>query len=383
MTPTLDFKKIIKLTACVALVSVFATSCKKKDKDEDITEEPVGYAVPTTYDFGAMDTIAPKQAIAELGEFTGYIRKTHVITNEFTLDVQKLRDYYENTNNPFTNTALNTGIKLKEKTSNALGLQSALDASFVDAVAASINANADYDTTTASDGHSGKLVDAAAKRYILVDANGVEYKEFVEKSIMGGVFYYQATTLLNSIATLDNTAKDANGLTAQQSAWDQAFAYFGVPVNFPAVKTGLKNWGSYANSVDVAIGCNATIMNAFLKGRAAINNNDVAGRDEARNIIVKTWEKVAAAKFIAYVKGAKTNITSQATFCHNLSEGVGFIQAFKYNSEKTISDADILLLLSYFQTNGSVNLYKVTPANLDLAINKMAALFNIDPALIP
>jgi hypothetical protein len=124
-------------------------------------------------------------------------------------------------------------------------------------------------------------------------------------------------------------------------------------------------------------------MNAFLKGRAAINNNDNAGRDEARNIVVKTWEKVAAAKFIAYVKIAKDNSGSQATFCHALSEGVGFIEAFKYNSAKTISDADIASLLSYFQTSGKVNLYKVTAPNLDAAISKMASIFSIDPALIP
>lgn len=383
MTSTFGFKKIVKLSACAALVSVLAVSCKKKDKDEDPIEEPVTYTIPATYDFSTVDTVASKQAIAELGEFTGYIRKTHVITNGFILDVQKLRDYYANINNPFSTAALNAGIKLKDNTGNALGLPAALDASFIDAVTASTTANADYDTTTAKEGQSGKLVDAAAKRYILVDAYGFEYKEFVEKGIMGGVFYYQATTLLNTIASFDNTTKLANGLTAQQTAWDNAFGYFGVPANFPTVKTGLKNWGSYANSVDVAIGCNATIMNAFLKGRAAINNNDNAGRDEARDIVVKTWEKVAAARFIAYVKGAKTNIASQATFCHNLSEGVGFIQAFKYNSAKTISDADILLLLSYFQSAGKINLYKVTAPNLDLAISKMAAIFNIDPALIP
>lgn len=384
MTTTNNFKKIAKLSACAALVSILAVSCKKKDKDED-PEEPVNYTVPTTYDFGTIDTLAPKQAIAELGEFTEYIRKTHVITNAFTLDLQKLRDFYANTNNPFSATSpynLNTGINLKDKTGNAFGLQGILDAAFVDAVSASTNANIDYDSTTASEGHSGKLVDLAAKRYILVDENGFEYKELVEKSIMGGVFYYQATTLLNTISGFDNTVK-INGLTAQESAWDQAFAYFGVPVNFPTVKTGLKNWGSYANFVDVAIGCNSTIMNAFLKGRAAISNNDAAGRDEARDIIVKNWEKVAAAKFISYVKGAKNNITSPATFCHNLSEGVGFINAFKYNNAKTISDTDILLLLSYFQTSGKINLYKVTASNLDLAINKMAAMFSIDPALIP
>jgi hypothetical protein len=316
-----------------------------------------------------------------LGELTAYIRKTHVITGPFTLEVQKQRDYYANTSNPFTNTSLNiSGFNLKEKTSNAHGLQAALDTVFYDAFIASLYANADYDSTTAKDGHAGKLINGT--RYILVDANGFEFKEFVEKNIMGGVFYYQATTLLNTIASFDNTII-TNGTTAQERAWDNAFAYFGVPVNFPTNKTGLKNWGSYCNSVDVATGSNATIMNAFLKGRAAISNKDNATRDEARNIVVKEWEKVCAAKFISYVKGAKTNLTVPATFNHNLSEGVGFINSFRYNTAKTISDADINILLSYFQTNGVVNLYKVPSANLDNAINKVASLFGLDATKIP
>jgi hypothetical protein len=304
-----------------------------------------------------------------------------VITGPFALELQKQRDYYANANSPFTTTSLNTsGFNLKDKTSNAYGLHAAFDAAFNDAVTASLNANADYDTTTAKDGYPGKLINGT--RYILVDANGFEYKEFIEKNIMGGVFYFQATTLLNTIASFDNSTV-TNGTTAQERAWDNAFAYFGVPVNFPTNKAGLKNWGSYCNSVDVATGSNAIIMNAFLKGRAAISNKDNATRDEAKTIVVKEWERVCAAKFISYVKGAKTNLTTPATFNHNLSEGVGFINSFRYNTAKTITDADINLLLSYFQTGGVVNLYKVTPANLDNAINKVATLFSLDASKIP
>ncbi|HET6227191.1 MAG TPA: hypothetical protein VFF27_12980, partial [Bacteroidia bacterium] len=80
---------------------------------------------------------------------------------------------------------------------------------------------------------------------------------------------------------------------------------------------------------------------------------------------------------------AKNNTAQPADFNHGLSEGVGFIHAFKYNSAKTISDADIATLLGYFQTNGVVNLYKVQVSKLDEAINKMAAIFNIDPTKVP
>jgi hypothetical protein len=373
--PTL--KKMVKLTALVTTISVLATSCIKKDKDEDPIEEPVTYAVPTTYNFNGIDTVGSRQAIAELGELLAYIRTTHVNTAAPILSAQKLRDYYTNTNGPFTPASgLNAStVNLKATTGNAFGLQGEFDASFDDAVIASTNAAADIDSTTAKDGYPGKLINGT--RYILVDANGFEYKEYVEKGVMGAVFYYQATTLLNTIAGFDNTTITGS-TTAQERAWDQAFGYFGVPVNFPTNLTGLKNWGSYCNAVNTATGSNATIMDAWLKGRAAISNKDNAGRDAARDVVVKTWEKVGAARFITYAKGAKTNIAVPATFNHNLSEAVGFIHAFKYNSAKTISDADIATLLGYFQTGGVINLYKVPSANLDLAIEKMAALFGLD-----
>ncbi|HET8963461.1 MAG TPA: DUF4856 domain-containing protein [Chitinophagales bacterium] len=369
-----SLKKIAQLTVFATALSLINTSCKKKDSiEEDVNPT---YTVPTTYNFNSIDTVAPRQTLAMLGELLSYIRTTHVNNAAPILSQQKLRDYYMNTNAPFSTTILNTsGFGLKDKTSNAFGLQAEFDASFADAVSASTNAAADVDSTTAYDGHAGKLINGT--RYILVDADGFEYKEYIEKGVMGAVLYFQATTILNTIASFDNTTV-INGLTAQERAWDQAFGYFGVPVDFPTNLKGLKNWGSYCNAVNAATGSNKTIMDAWLKGRAAISNKDNASRDEARDIVVKTWEKVSAARFITYAKGGKTNVGVPAAFNHNLSEAVGFIKAFEYNTAKTISDADINELLDYFKTGGEINLYKITPANLDNAINKMATVFNLD-----
>ncbi len=213
----------------------------------------------------------------------------------------------------------------------------------------------------------------------------LKYKEFVEKGIMGAVFYHQATALLNAISSFDNST-EVEGRTAQEAAWDEAFGYFGVPVDFPSNTSGLKNWGNYCNTVSTALGgsptVNQTIMDAWLKGRAAISNGDKAGRDAARHVVVRTWEKVCAARFISYVKSAKANISAPATFHHNLSEAVGFIESFRYNSNKTISDADIETLMDYFRTDGTVNLYTVTTGNLDNAINTMAMIFGLDASLL-
>jgi len=375
--------KTIKLFLLISGIIILADSCKK-EKAEGPSPTGLTYSVPTTYAFSGADFSTSIQRLNMLSEITTYIKTTHVTTAHGTLNAQKLKDMYANVNNQFVDGSLNTsGIQLKNKTSNAFNFQIELEANFDDAATASITASANPGVNTASNGVAGKLI--SGTRYILVDTSGFEYKEYLEKGIMSSVFYYQGTTILNAISGFDNTTV-TSGTTAQERAWDEAFGYFGVPVDFPTNITGLKNWGSYCNSVSIALGgstpINATIMNAWLKGRAAISNKDDSGRDIARDIVVRTWEKVAAARIITYVKGAKANITAQATFSHNLSEAVGLVRGFKYNSAKTISDQNIDLLLNYFKTGNSINLYTITIANLDNAINKIAFLYSLDASLL-
>ena len=375
-------KKHIYLSA-IALVAIASfSSCKKKTTEPEPEPTPANptpatpsYTIPTTYNYtnSAAGITTATNCIAMLAEITTYIRSTHTATaaTQPTISAQKLKDMYANTGSQFTLTALNSStISLKAKSGTALNFPTLQDANFDDAQPASITSATNPTVSTASNGVKGKLISPA--RAILVDANGFEYKEYTEKGVMGAVFYYQATTILANIGSLTTTA-------AQEQAWDEAFGYFGVPTDFPTNLTGLKNWGSYCNSVNVAIGSNSLIMNAFLKGRAAIINNDATGRDEARNAVIANWEKVAAAKCISYLKGAKNNLSDQATLHHNLSEGYGFVVAFQYNPNKTISQADINTLLSYFGTN----LYNLQTSNLDLAIAKLESVFGLNASLIP
>jgi hypothetical protein len=378
----LTLNKSLLLSAAVV---AFMASCKKDKKDdgqpEPGTPDAPAYYVPTTYNFASADFSASSKRLAMLGELATYMRSAHTTTQSTqpVLDAQKMKDMYANTGARFADASLNSsGLQLKDQTGMAYGLSVELDMSYTDAAAASASSALTPTVQTASSGTAGKLNESSTVRAILVDANGLEYKEQTEKGIMGGVFYYQAMTKLANINTYDNTTL-VNGITAQEKAWDEAFGYFGVPVDFPTNLTGLKNWGSYANSVNVAINCNATIMNAFLKGRAAISNKDNTARDAARDVVMRTWEKVAAAKCISYMKGAKTNFTKAADRHHNLSEGIGFIKAFSYNPSKTISTAQIAQLQAYMGTN----LYNVTTANIDNIIGLLATTFSLDPNTIP
>lgn len=376
-------KSVFNIGFCLLAGSAILIGCKKKDNDpvEDVPT-PTGYTVPETYNFSNIDTTEAKLSIAMLGELTTYIKTTHSNTAAPVLDAQKLKDMYSNVGGYFSTPALNGGVSLR---SNAdLAFSTFLDGNFESAAIASVNAGSNPTATTASNGVSGKMINGT--RYILVDSAGLEYKEVAEKGIMNAVFYNQAATILNNIGTYDNTL-ETNGTTAQERAWDEAFAYFGVPVNFPQVTTGTKNWGNYCNAVsnslagntsNAATSLNAKIMKAWITGRAAISNNDAVTRNLSATAVLKNWEIVIAGRFITYTKGALANVAQPATYHHNLSEAVGFIEAFKYNTNKTISDTDIDILMNYFKTGGSVNLYNVTTTNLNNAISKMAYLFDLD-----
>lgn len=376
-------KKFTSPITLLSLVLSFAFFACKKDTitpapEPTPTPGPT-YQIPTTYNFSNTDYTDATNRLNMMGEMITYIRTAHTTTaaSQPTLSAQKLKDMFANTANAFPTPSLNAlSIQVKNQTSNQFSYVTDLENSFTDCQQASITGAANPTVSTASSGVAGKLVSPA--RAILVDANGFEFKELTEKGLMGAFLYYKALSNLTTISSFDNSTV-VNGITAQEKAWDEAFGYFGVPTTFPTSTVGLKYWGTYCNSVNVAINSNAAMMNNFLKGRAAISNKDNTARDEAKTALIAMWEKVSAAKCISYLKGAKANISDQATLHHNLSEAHGFVKAFRYNSNKTISDADITTLLGYFGNN----FYNITITNIDAAIAKLEVVFGLNATLIP
>jgi hypothetical protein len=157
---------------------------------------------------------------------------------------------------------------------------------------------------------------------------------------------------------------------------DEAFGYFGVPIDFPTNVTGLKYWGDYANKVNGAISCNTEIMNAFKRLRAAISNDDNTTRDAQIVIIKQQWEQIAAAAFIYELKQAKSsvNFPQDAVRMHYLSEGLGFLLGLKYNSAKQITDSQIAAAVAALGTN----FYTISITQIDNAINAVNAVYGFD-----
>ncbi|MBD0260176.1 MAG: DUF4856 domain-containing protein, partial [Cytophagales bacterium] len=172
---------------------------------------------------------------------------------------------------------------------------------------------------------------------------------------------------------VNNTDVVAGQGTAMEHHWDEAFGYLGVPRDFPTNTTGLAFWGDYVNRRDAQLGSNAKLMNAFLKGRAAIVNKDMQGKNEAILTIREEWEKVSAATAISYLNRAKTNLTDDAVRNHVLTEAIGFVNALRFSPAKKISNTQVDQVLGFIGTN----LYEVKAADLDQARDLLATVYGL------
>jgi hypothetical protein len=115
-------------------------------------------------------------------------------------------------------------------------------------------------------------------------------------------------------------------------------------------------------------------MNAFLKGRAAISNNDIPTRDAQIEIIRAQWELVAASTAIHYLNGAKNDFADDALRNHQLSEAYAFIMALKYNPARKVTDTQIE---DWLEMLGE-NFYEVSAVNLTTIRDEIAAAFALE-----
>ncbi|MCI5055673.1 MAG: DUF4856 domain-containing protein, partial [Flavobacteriales bacterium] len=254
---------------CTDKLAINFDSEAKKD-DGSCTYDDGSYIVPTTYTFTDADgriTVSysgQTDRLNMLQEMKDYMKTG--TDAAVTLDVQKLKDMYANTNSPWTSSDLNASSKqLENKT---FSLDMATFKSYLDSVASHSAI-----TTSASEGVAGSLTSSDGNSSYLVDANGWEYPQLFEKGIMGSVFYYQIAEVYTRDgkigATVNNTDPvDAAGgkyYTEMEHHWDEAFGYFGVPTDFPSNTDGLLHIGKYCNSRNgILTTLNQDVMDQYL-----------------------------------------------------------------------------------------------------------------------
>lgn len=359
-----------KLGILVIIATVFGIAgCKKEEQ---------GLDVPATYSFNRDGS----STVSYSGQ-TQRLDMMQVLTNTMkagntvgtSVDGEELKNMFRNQNDPFAGATFS-----KNLISKCFASDTTVILSWMDQLATASNAGG-----TASSGTAGVLVDGSSdpNSGYLVNENGVELTQVIEKTVMGSVFFYQAMEVYfgeDRMGLLGNDdLADGENYTNMEHYFDEAFGYFGVPVDFPAASTleDARFWGKYCkerNEDGINSGIADEIMLAFRTARTAISCKDYQTRDAQIAEISRLWGYVIASTAIDYLERAKsTTGVSVYKKHHYLSEAIGFMQAMKYhfnggNSVVSPQYSYIVLEDAYDFVGVDADLYSVSDADIDNAI---------------
>lgn len=374
----------------LALSALLIVSCSKDDDAPAPVANNGGgggnptYQIPTTYVFvdgSSQSTVnfnGQQQRLEMLSELVVYMKTANTLGT--TVSATQLKNMYANNGYTWVD-APGLGMtgstkQLKDKTAEGdIGVQAMFE-NYMDSLAYISSLN--FSNSTETYGQAGVWTNGT-KNY-LMGGNGFEYGQLIEKGLMAAVFMNQMTVnYLGTLADDDNTTPlPGKTYTEMQHHWDEAFGYFSSEIDYPTNGAD-RFWGKYAQgSREALLGTGTNIMNAFLKGRAAIDNNDYATRDAQIAIIRDQMEKVCAGTAIHYLNEAKANITSPIVKNHVLSEAIAFIDGLRYGYNSvngvSITSAEVDTALGYIGNDLSA----VTIVNLNLAIDLIASKTGLD-----
>lgn len=348
----------------IGLVTLSLVGCKK-GSDMEPTFFPV--VPPETYAFENVSFSGQTERQDQLDEMIDYVSTANA--EGVTLDAEVLRAMFENTgDNGGGNFSFSSTKQLKNKCFEP-------DQSVVDAYFASV-ASISASTETGSNGTAGRIASADGSSMRLFDSNGWEYKELIEKTLMGAVFYYQAlnTYLSDEGMDVDNEEVTEGTGTEMEHHFDEAYGYFGATTDFPTNTEDVRYWAKYAVRQDAVLGSATDISLAFRTGRQAIVKERYDVRDEAIADAIAHWELLCAAQAIHYLNSAIDNISSDYDRNHVLSEAYAFASSLFYNTDKRITDSELTQVKDYIGTN----FYEVTTDNLTAARDLLAQIYGLE-----
>jgi len=337
----------IKTIAFGLVISSILVSCKKEDTTPTNTTNTNTYTVPTTYSFvdasnkSTTDYSGQKTRLVMLEQIGTLMGGANPVSESTLLNM------FDGTG--FSADSLNTsGKRLSDKTAASIDYFTAnlaeknaiIDAFKKQLKEAEITTNANVE---ASAGVPGYYMDGTKKRYF--SANGLEPQQVFLKGMMGACLLDQTLNTYLSLTKLDGgTTKTDNtnrvltsgkNYTDMEHYWDEAYGYIFGNDNVTVTPSVYKYWSSYINQVDIDPDFSTVkenIVNAFIKGRAAITNKDYTTRDAQIAIIKKEMSKVVAVRAVYYMNEGKAKLATnngKAAF-HALSEGYGFIWSLRF-----------------------------------------------------
>lgn len=257
------------------------------------------------------------------------------------IESAKLKNLFSNTGSPFTDISTstisvigselnNSGVQLRNTVASSL---SAADAEAVRAKIESyfdqIDVASNSVSATATVGQAGKL------GTYLVDAKGIETAQVIQKALIGALqLDYIGNVLMDEGLDADNYALVGDQkYTALEHNWDVAYGLLSLnPIYLQGATDAARNtveFGAGAYIWEYNKANYANIYPAFLKGRAAIVNNDKAELEAQATFIRTQFEKAIANAALGYLDKWKTG-TSDAARAHAIGEGLGFIYSLRF-----------------------------------------------------
>lgn len=348
--------------ATVAGAIIF-TSCKPQ-RDEPYVKPQ--YSTPAKYDSISANYSDQTTVVLLLDSLSKLINKgkTQKVTKSQLLNV------FENSSNLFTTKSSNVPSLRKQLMD--------LDQKFLIS-----DVEAWFDSVETYSPMTGTL---STKNYFITPS-GNDVAQLVQKTLMGAIYYNR---IVSDEMILVKTKTTKEEMLVE---WDEAFGYYGAPIDFNIYteadfkkkyrdnnNDGKQNipqekyflLANYSFTLDDKLKAFSSdnlnfrtiLMNAFLNGRTAIENSDNAARDAAANTIRETLEKQMAASVLSYINATKRNIPKLDTpdnndgKAHEWAEGRGFLNALNYKLDNKISS---------LQWNELNALYgnKVSDANID------------------
>lgn len=393
-------KKIINLRLLTAITLMGGlTACSSDNKKE--------LEIPATYTFERDGA----STVSYGGQTTRIAMATELISamSDFNNTSDAVLNMYKNENNPFADAALNSSTKtVRSKVAASKDFFSSnategtkIKTDFETWIAAQYSETAVNKDQLATAGSAGQIADGTKTRY--VNAQGLEYNQAVNKSLIGALMLDQMLNNYLSPAVLDEgsnradndagTVADGKSYTTMEHKWDEAYGYlFGASASGASPLATLgdddKFLNKYLGRVNGDNDFNTyghQIYDAFKKGRAAIVAGDYSERDKQADIIKELASAVIGVRAVYYLqagKAAKASGDLGGAF-HDLSEGFGFIYSLRFtrkpgSSDPYLSKSEVDGFISKLTTGNGF--WDVSGATLDEISEDIASKFDFTVA---
>ncbi|MBN3518808.1 DUF4856 domain-containing protein [Algoriphagus lutimaris] len=216
----------------------------------------------------------------------------------------------------------------------------------------------------------------------LLNNKGIEVAQVIQKSLLGAFqLDYIGNVLLNSGLNADNsTLVSDRNYTQLEHNWDLAYATLTLnPIYLEGFsdteKGSVSEFGAGAYIWEYNKSGYAKIYPAFLKGRAAIVNNDLVEMENQALVIRQEFEKSIANAALGYLGKWRTSTTEDKR-AHAIGEALGFIYSLRfastYQADANFSDTIIAALI-----NSENGFWDIDAAKINTAEAAIKSKFNL------